>query len=201
MNRLFYRQFLLFCLLTFSQPGLVAFDEGESISNNMPELSWLPVPCEYYEVWIDGLKMDEIAAHRTSYTCFPLSFGKHSWKVVAIMGDTRLESSTSEFVIDDDPVTNMPDNAMLLRHNWKVRSSALAGMDGALLSLQDVAAADWYTTSLPATVLTVLVRNAVYPNPYTGTNNMLIPDCSDEFNSEHDLLKFSHIPSLLYHAD
>src|SRR3989339_302488 len=38
----------------------------------------------------------------------------------------------------------------------------------------------WFPVKVPGTVLTGLVANGVYPDPYQGLNNMLIPDASDE---------------------
>ncbi|MEP7107124.1 MAG: sugar-binding domain-containing protein [Ferruginibacter sp.] len=53
----------------------------------------------------------------------------------------------------------------------------------------------WYPVSVPSTVLSGLVANKVYPDPYTGMNNMLIPDASDSFNHQYHLEKYSHIPN------
>ncbi|HLF34852.1 MAG TPA: glycoside hydrolase family 2 TIM barrel-domain containing protein [Cyclobacteriaceae bacterium] len=52
----------------------------------------------------------------------------------------------------------------------------------------------WFPVKVPCTVLTGLVANRVYPDPYTGMNNMLIPDASDEFNKQYNLEQYSHIP-------
>lgn len=52
----------------------------------------------------------------------------------------------------------------------------------------------WFSVNVPSTVLTGLVANKVYPNPYIGLNNMLIPDACDSFNIQYDLGKYSHIP-------
>lgn len=35
---------------------------------------------------------------------------------------------------------------------------------------------DWYGATVPGTVLTTLVEQGVYPDPYWGLNNLLIPD-------------------------
>lgn len=53
----------------------------------------------------------------------------------------------------------------------------------------------WFPVKVPCTVLSGLVANGVYPDPYQGLNNMLIPDASDEFNKQYDLEKFSHLPN------
>ena len=54
----------------------------------------------------------------------------------------------------------------------------------------------WMPVKVPSTVLSALVRNKIYPDPYYGLNNMLIPDASDEFNRQYDLEKYSHLPGL-----
>ncbi|MDD4190579.1 MAG: glycoside hydrolase family 2 TIM barrel-domain containing protein [Mangrovibacterium sp.] len=54
----------------------------------------------------------------------------------------------------------------------------------------------WFPVDVPSTVLTGLVANRVYPDPYTGMNNMLIPDASDRFNKEYKLEQYSHLPNV-----
>ena len=54
----------------------------------------------------------------------------------------------------------------------------------------------WFPVKVPSTVLTGLVANRVYPDPYSGMNNMVIPDASDEFNKMYKLEQFSHIPNV-----
>jgi beta-galactosidase/beta-glucuronidase len=53
----------------------------------------------------------------------------------------------------------------------------------------------WFPVKVPSTVLTGLVANGVYPDPYQGMNNMLIPDANDEFNKQYKLEQFSHLPN------
>jgi hypothetical protein len=50
----------------------------------------------------------------------------------------------------------------------------------------------WFPVKVPSTVLTGLVANGVYPDPYQGMNNMLIPD---EFNKQYKLEQYSHLPN------
>lgn len=52
----------------------------------------------------------------------------------------------------------------------------------------------WFPVKVPSTVLTGLVANKIYPSPYLGLNNMLIPDASDKFNKEYNLEQYSFIP-------
>jgi len=166
--------------------------QGANITNNMPELTWQAMEDHTFEVWIDGIKM-ESGLSNNWFIPFPLSYGEHQWKVVAIKGEKVVSSNSSEFTIEGAPLSPLPDHAVLLRNDWKVLSSHLAGTDGAFLSKKKANFKDWKFTSVPATVLSVMVRNGLYPNPYLGTNNMKIPDLSDAFNEKYDLVKYSHI--------
>ncbi len=162
------------------------------ILNNMPELTWLPLEGHSYEVWIDGIKMAS-GVKENWFIPFPLSYGKHQWKVVASEGQNEVSSKTASFTIEGEPLSPLPGNAVLLREDWSVISSLQAGNDGASLSKKTVNLEQWKKTSLPATALSVMVRNGLYPNPYLGTNNMKIPDLSNEFNDKFDLIQYSHI--------
>src|ERR1700761_4493809 len=53
----------------------------------------------------------------------------------------------------------------------------------------------WLPVRVPSTVLTGLVANHIYPDPYQGLNHMLIPDASDQFNKEYNLEQYSHLPN------
>jgi Exo-beta-D-glucosaminidase Ig-fold domain/Glycosyl hydrolases family 2/Glycosyl hydrolases family 2, TIM barrel domain/Glycosyl hydrolases family 2, sugar binding domain len=52
----------------------------------------------------------------------------------------------------------------------------------------------WFPVTVPSTVLTGLVANKVYPDPYIGMNNMLIPDANDSFNHQYHLEQYSYLP-------
>jgi len=188
--------FLVFSGTVKSQSEIKLYSpsNGLTIPNNMPNFSWQRIACDYFEVIIDGIKMGTVPSGQYSYVSFPLSFGAHSWKVAAVTGKNRVESAEQTLTIEDDPLSDLPEHSFLIRHGWKVKSSIETGMNGAEISGSEFNTESWASTSLPATVLTALVRNGIYPNPYIGTNNMQIPDMNDDFNQENDLLKFSHIP-------
>jgi hypothetical protein len=79
---------------------------------------------------------------------------------------------------------------------FDLQSSALIKASGEeLSSTQYKSDVYWFPVTVPSTVLTGLVANKVYPDPYSGLNNMLIPDASDEFNKEYNLEQFSHLPN------
>jgi beta-galactosidase/beta-glucuronidase len=78
---------------------------------------------------------------------------------------------------------------------FRLQSSAIVGTDGTKFSSANWQPRDyWYPVMVPSTVLTGLVANKVYPDPYTGMNNMLIPDASDTFNLAYHLDQYSHLP-------
>jgi len=80
--------------------------------------------------------------------------------------------------------------------NFDLQSSALINNSGEELSLpQYRSTAKWYPVKVPSTVLTGLVANHVYPDPYQGLNNMKIPDASDQFNKDYNLDQYSFLPN------
>lgn len=81
--------------------------------------------------------------------------------------------------------------------DFNLQASGLVSDDGVKLSDAAYRAPiHWFPVQVPTTVLSGLVANKVYPNPYEGMNNMLIPDASDEFNKQYQLEKFSHLPGV-----
>lgn len=80
--------------------------------------------------------------------------------------------------------------------SFSLQSSALINSSGEEISTPGYKSnVYWFPVQVPSTVLTGLVANGVYPDPYQGMNNMYIPDASDEFNKKYDLEKFSHLPN------
>ena len=80
--------------------------------------------------------------------------------------------------------------------NFDLQSSSLIKETGAQLSSSGYKPTSyWFPVKVPSTVLTGLVANHIYPDPYQGLNNMLIPDASDQFNKEYHLEQYSHLPN------
>ncbi|HTV41483.1 MAG TPA: glycoside hydrolase family 2 TIM barrel-domain containing protein [Candidatus Sulfotelmatobacter sp.] len=68
-------------------------------------------------------------------------------------------------------------NELIFNAGWKLaEESHLTVTNGELLSQPGVDTHDWYDATVPGTVLTTLVNDGVYPNPYYGLNNLLIPE-------------------------
>lgn len=80
--------------------------------------------------------------------------------------------------------------------NFDLQSAAVISASGVeISSVQYRSPVYWMPVKVPSTVLTGLVANHVYPDPYQGLNNMLIPDASDQFNKEYNLEQYSHLPN------
>ena len=62
-----------------------------------------------------------------------------------------------------------------LRENWFIQSSANVQANGAAISTVGFPSTDWYPATIPATVLSALVDDKVYADPYTGINLRSIP--------------------------
>jgi glycosyl hydrolase family 2/Ig-like domain-containing protein len=80
--------------------------------------------------------------------------------------------------------------------NFDLQSSAVIKDDGSTISTANYSSSNyWFPVKVPCTVLTGLVANSVYPDPYLGMNNMLIPDASDSFNRQYHLEQYSYLPN------
>jgi exo-1,4-beta-D-glucosaminidase len=79
--------------------------------------------------------------------------------------------------------------------DFELQSSAVISSPGEEISTpQYRSGVYWFPVKVPSTVLTGLVANGIYPDPYSGLNNMLIPDASDEFNKTYNLGQYSYLP-------
>jgi exo-1,4-beta-D-glucosaminidase len=67
------------------------------------------------------------------------------------------------------------EEKLFLKDNWAIRSSTEISEDGKAISSTEYEPEEWYPTTVPATVLAVLMENGVYPDPYYGTNIESIP--------------------------
>jgi hypothetical protein len=109
-------------------------------------------------------------------------------------GRIRSQPIVSFPSVDEVPLNNSTQDAIILHKDWQMRESVYSGNDGSKISTPGYNASKWYSTTVPTTVLAVLVRHGVYPDPYIGLNNLKIPDASEDFNIKFDLKKYSHLP-------
>lgn len=68
-------------------------------------------------------------------------------------------------------------NELVFNAGWEmIEAPRLKSAVGSALSRPGVDTGDWYDATVPGTVLTTLVDEGVYPDPYYGLNNLLIPE-------------------------
>ncbi len=79
---------------------------------------------------------------------------------------------------------------IVLRENWAIQSSSNVRGSGASISTPGYSTRGWYPTTAPNTVISALVANDVYPDPYTGMNLRDIPGTT--YPVSHN---FSNLPT------
>ena len=70
----------------------------------------------------------------------------------------------------------LPDNEIRIQGNWKMASVNMALQQKGTPLQPGFDTSEWFDATVPGTVLTTLVDNGVFPDPYFGVNNLLIPD-------------------------
>ncbi len=84
-------------------------------------------------------------------------------------------------VVSTIALANPPEEtvaSMFLRESWAIQSSADVHETGDAISTPGFKPRDWYPATLPSTVLSALVKNRIYPDPYVGMNLRSIPGTS-----------------------
>lgn len=64
----------------------------------------------------------------------------------------------------------------VLSGGWLLEDAAKVSQDGPAISSASFQPAGWHRATVPGTVLTSLVNDAIYPEPLYGLNNLTIPD-------------------------
>jgi exo-1,4-beta-D-glucosaminidase len=67
------------------------------------------------------------------------------------------------------------DNILFLKDGWRIQSAAEVTARGELVSSKKFHTEDWYSATVPSTVLAALVDDGVYTNIYFGKNLLTIP--------------------------
>lgn len=71
---------------------------------------------------------------------------------------------------------SVQENDYILTGGWELAESyKVITADQSIFS-QGLNTVNWYNATVPGTVLTTLVNQGVYPNPYFGLNNLVIPE-------------------------
>ncbi|WP_207435930.1 glycosyl hydrolase 2 galactose-binding domain-containing protein [Sabulibacter ruber] len=70
----------------------------------------------------------------------------------------------------------LTDGAFEIANGWEMYEASKVGSSGSAISKPAHNSAAWYNATVPGTVLTTLVEQGIYPDPYFGLNNLVIPD-------------------------
>ena len=106
------------------------------------------------------------------------SWGAEEWPVTRIQNLSILcliTGLTASAVARAAPPESAGSAVMLLRQGWSIQASADVHETGAAISTPGFKVQDWYAATLPSTVLSALVEDRLYPDPYTGMNLRSIP--------------------------
>jgi hypothetical protein len=108
----------------------------------------------------------------------------------------RVVPITTIFLIFLASIHSQPGKVKQVKlSDFNMQSSSLVRANGTEISSVNFKPdIHWLPVKVPSTVLTGLVANKIYPDPYLGMNNMLIPDASDEFNNQYNLGQYSYLP-------
>lgn len=70
----------------------------------------------------------------------------------------------------------MKDGEYSVLGGWELIEASKLKESASMLSMPGLNTDKWYNATVPGTVLTTLVNEGVYPDPYYGLNNLYIPD-------------------------
>lgn len=110
-----------------------------------------------------------------------LNFGLSQKQIFSDLPISRCQKKDLRLKTVDENVAN--NNISKLENgNYVINSSWYMSNETDILKNNvsplnsDLDLSDWYKATVPGTVLTTLVDNGVFPDPYWGINNVLIPD-------------------------
>jgi len=73
-------------------------------------------------------------------------------------------------------IQKVTENEYLLSTGWEMAEADQVTASEKSMFSSDFNTSEWYNATVPGTVLTTLVDQGIYPDPYFGLNNLSIPD-------------------------
>jgi len=88
-----------------------------------------------------------------------------------------LSFSFSGLIFSQEPKSSHPrmESTLSLREGWSLQSSSKVDEKGETVSSPGFQPKNWYTVTVPTTVVAALVEHKVYPDPFFGTNLRSFP--------------------------
>src|ERR1700675_2343765 len=83
----------------------------------------------------------------------------------------------SGLIFSQEPKSSHPhsESTLALREGWNLQASGKVDEKGDVLSTPAFQPKDWYSVTVPTTVVAALVEHKVYPDPGFGTNLRSFP--------------------------
>ncbi len=121
-----------------------------------------------------------IVLHQTAFSQgYKLNFGLSQPQDPATLPKSVVKPQTSvrkAKVVIPASLQKVNENEYLLSSGWEMAEADQVIASGESLFNSDFNTSKWYNATVPGTVLTTLVDQGVYPDPYFGLNNLSIPD-------------------------
>lgn len=87
-----------------------------------------------------------------------------------------IRKNINSLLYDNKSITKLDNCNYVINSSWYMSNETDILKNNISPLNSDLDLSDWYKATVPGTVLTTLVDNGVYPDPYWGVNNVLIPD-------------------------
>lgn len=89
---------------------------------------------------------------------------------------SNIRKKMNSLLYDNKSITKLDNGSYAINSSWYMSSETDILKNNVTPLNNNIDLSDWYKATVPGTVLTTLVDNGVYPDPYWGVNNVLIPD-------------------------
>jgi len=115
----------------------------------------------------------------TATPVFGQNFGLTSPQDASTLPKSAVPAQTSVRKAKHSAVTVLEpvrQNEWKISDGWELAEASRVMASDRSIFNQDFNTSDWYNAVVPGTVLTTLVEQGVYPDPYHGLNNLAIPE-------------------------
>lgn len=119
------------------------------------------------------------AGHAANGQGYQLNFGLRELQDPATLPVSRAapsETIRKAGIAVTPALQKLSENEYLLTTGWQLADAHTVTASESSLFAAGYNTSGWYPATVPGTVLTTLVEQGVYPDPYYGLNNLLIPD-------------------------
>ncbi len=117
---------------------------------------------------------------------YKLNYGLSEPQADSTLPKSKVEFQKAVLKKKTEPKTRLQkanDGSYAIVGGWELCEAAKLNSNGDVVSSIKIDTKNWYNATVPGTVLTTLVDQGVYPDPYFGLNNLAIPDtlCRQEW--------------------